>query len=1137
MNFDSPVKRRPITQILLRLSFGVALGWFRFVGWFGFVGWCGLTQAADNDASLVLVAPASDEPVGSLAAVRVAEGWRRSLFAAEPNVANIVAFDIDYQGNLFVCESFRQERGVTDNRGHDEEWLLADLASQSVQQRIDYHKRLLGDAVSEHSRFEDRIRRVRDLDGDGTADDAVIVADGFSRLEEGTGAGVLVRGQEVFYTCIPKLWKLIDDNDDGQSDRRVVLSDGYGVRVAFRGHDLHGPIIGPDGRLYFSIGDRGYSVTTNERQMLSNPSSGAVFRCELDGSKLEVIATGLRNPQELAFDDFGDLFTVDNNSDSGDRARITQIVRGGDSGWRMHYQYLPDRGPFGREKLWQPYHPDQSAYIIPPIANLTDGPAGLAFDPGTGGDRSLRGRFLVCDFRGSPGASGVRSFRLEPQGAFYRLADHAEPIWGLLATDVAFGPDGAIWVSDWVEGWDGVGKGRVYRFLGPDNDPAQNAEVNGLLKQDWSVVPADRLEGLLAHADRRVRNESQWQLAERGEAERLIHVASNKALTRLARLHGVWGAEQSVRLKKAGADQLSTVSRGLIGLLKDPDEYVRAAAADAVGDHQWSEGENRLVEMLADPAARARMHAALALAALGPAVTDPTCWDRLVELLTANEDRDPIERHAAIVALAATANAKRLAGLGTHPSVSVRRAAVVALRRRGDFEVAQFLQDTSAVVVAEAARAIHDQPIAAGLDSLAGLLATGVSDDGVMRRVLNANYRLGTPEAAAALAAYAAVPTNPIGLRLEAIKMLADWGRPDPRDRVLNEYRPLPERPAAVAKSALAKVLPTILKNADEARELAIVVGADYGIPEVVPVLLSRVADTGLKPESRADSLRSLGRLRPEAAAQAALGLTDSSETRLRIAAMETLAEVSPEQGVDLVIKGVDSEVLSERQTAWDLAAKYASSRIDERISRGVADLVAGTFPPDTALNLFEAASAREGLPWTELLRGHQEKLQAENPLGRWWFSLSGGDPRKGAEVFKRTQLSCVRCHRVGKEGGEVGPNLSSIGKFRDRAYLLESICLPDARIAEGFETVVIADDAGQVHTGIVQGQDDQSVRLIRPDGTSETILRDSIVDQKRGKSAMPEELVQYLTPRELRDLVAYLAGLQADPMGVESAD
>jgi quinoprotein glucose dehydrogenase len=60
---------------------------------------------------------------------------------------------------------------------------------------------------------------------------------------------------------------------------------------------------------------------------------------------------------------------------------------------------------------------------------------------------------------------------------------------------------------------------------------------------------------------------------------------------------------------------------------------------------------------------------------------------------------------------------------------------------------------------------------------------------------------------------------------------------------------------------------------------------------------------------------------------------------------------------------------------------------------------------------------------------------------------------------------------------------------------------------------------------------------LIRPDGTSETILRDSIVDQKRGKSAMPEELVQYLTPRELRDLVAYLAGLQADPMGVEPAD
>ena len=56
----------------------------------------------------------------------------------------MVAFDVDNRGRVFVCESFRQNQGVTDNRKHDETWLLADLAAETVQDRIDYHKTLTG---------------------------------------------------------------------------------------------------------------------------------------------------------------------------------------------------------------------------------------------------------------------------------------------------------------------------------------------------------------------------------------------------------------------------------------------------------------------------------------------------------------------------------------------------------------------------------------------------------------------------------------------------------------------------------------------------------------------------------------------------------------------------------------------------------------------------------------------------------------------------------------------------------------------------------------------------------------------------------------------------------------------------------
>src|SRR5581483_11636622 len=150
------------------------------------------------------------------------------------------------------------------------------------------------------------------------------------------------------------LW-LLHDGKDGKADQRRQMSTGYGVHVSFYGHDLHGLRMGPDGRLYFSIGDRGLNVTTDDGRTLAYPDTGAVLRCEPDGSHLEVFATGLRNPQELAFDELGNLFTGDNNSDSGDKARLVYVVDGGESGWRIGYQYptsLSDRGPWNAEKLW-----------------------------------------------------------------------------------------------------------------------------------------------------------------------------------------------------------------------------------------------------------------------------------------------------------------------------------------------------------------------------------------------------------------------------------------------------------------------------------------------------------------------------------------------------------------------------------------------------------------------------------------------------------------------------------------------------------------------------------------------------------------------------------------------------------------
>jgi quinoprotein glucose dehydrogenase len=1019
---------------------------------------------------------------------------------------------------------------VTDNRGHDDKWVLADLAAQTVQDRIDFHKRLLPDGGKSFTEADDQIRRLRDTDGDGNADESVVFANGFNRLEEGTGAGVLARGNEVFYTCIPKLWKLVDDTGDGVSDRRVALSDGYGVRVAFRGHDLHGLVMGPDGRVYFSIGDRGHNVTTADGRVLANPVSGSVFRCELDGSGLEVFATGLRNPQELAFNDFGDLFTGDNNSDSGDKARLVMVVKGGDTGWRMHYQYLSDRGPFNRERIWYPYEPNQPAYIVPPIANFGDGPSGFAFDPGTGGDASLRGKFLMCDFRGSPAASGIRSFKLESIGAFYKLAEDDQPIWSVLATDVAFGPDGAIWISDWVEGWNGEGKGRIYRVTGTDFDADQAAEVASVLQTQWPMAEGERLAGWLSHVDRRVRNEAQWELARRGDVTRLISVAGDTAISQLARLHAIWGIDQSLRLKTAqGADGEAAAAK-LVSLLDDSDEIIRAAAAGSVGERGIVAGIDRLVQLMSDDSSRVRFHAAIALSSMKLGAKADAVRSAAVAMLAENDDADPILRHGAVMAMVGAADAGKLAALKAHPSTSVRRAVVVALRRLKAAEVVDFLADPDPKVVVEAARAIHDEPLLVGFESLARMIQTPTDDDALMRRVLNANYRLGTSETATALADFVARPVASVSLRSEAVEMLRAWGQPNPRDRVHNDYRPLAERPAAVAKAALAKALPLILKNADEVRELAITVAAEYDIAEILPVLVQRVADRNLRPEARAATLRSLVKMAPERAGEAAAELMQSSQSKLRIAAMETLSQLAPAISVDLLAKATSSENVAERQAAWDLLAKIDTPRAGELITAGVNAYLSGEIPDDTSLNVIEASAGRLNAELVQRLAEHQASLEHDSPLGKWLLSLDGGDAAAGAVVFARTQLSCVRCHRVGDTGGEVGPDLSGIGKSRDRRYLLEAICLPDAQIAKGFETVVVADDLGQVFTGIVKREDEEIVELIQPDGKLVEIELDAITARKRGKSAMPEELVTYMNARELRDLVAYLASLQAEP-------
>ena len=247
---------------------------------------------------LLLISPT---PESAFDAMNIPEGFSKQLIACEPLVMDPVSFCFDDQGNILVAESFRQENAVPDNRSSPF-WLLDDLASQTIDDRLAMFQRWSDqreNGMEFYTEFEERIRRLSDEDGDGDIDVSTIVADGFNGPLDGTGAGVLAIGDDIWFTMIPSVWRLRDNDGDGYAESQESIFRGFGVRVALRGHDLHGLALGLDGRLYWSMGDRGYHIELDDGRVLHSPGEGGVLRCELDGTDLEVFHHGLRNPQGI----------------------------------------------------------------------------------------------------------------------------------------------------------------------------------------------------------------------------------------------------------------------------------------------------------------------------------------------------------------------------------------------------------------------------------------------------------------------------------------------------------------------------------------------------------------------------------------------------------------------------------------------------------------------------------------------------------------------------------------------------------------------------------------------------------------------------------------------------------------------
>ena len=1074
------------------------------------------------------ISPASVEGEQAIKRMKVPPGLKISLWAAEPMLANPVAFNFDEKGRIFVAETYRYRSSVLDIR--DYMWTLEDeLANRTLEDQSAAILRHFGpDGVKELSIESERVRLLEDSDHTGVATKSYLYAEGFNTPLDGIASGVLARRGSVYFTSIPSVWKF---SGDTKAETRKEISRGYGIRFNFTGHDLHGLIFGPDGKLYFSNGDRGAHAKGPDGSLVDTPDYGAVYRCNPDGTKLEVFAIGLRNPQSLLFTENGDLMTGDNDCDHGDEERLVYVVENGDSGWRIGYQHPPldHDTPWLADKLWMPRTKDTAAYLLSPICNIEDGPSGIAYYPGTGLNDSYRGSIFITHFKGSVARSGIYTYNVKAAGAGYAIADAKPFLQSALPTDVKFGPDGRLYTSDWADGWPKSKRGRIYAISDPqhEKDPIV-LETQKLIAHDWTKDSPAELASLLGHADQRVRQEAQFTLAERGAASipTLTGVASKSSSAPYARLHAIWGLGQL-------AEKTPTALDPLRGLLRDSDSEVRAQAIKVLGDHGAADQADAFIAALEDANGRVKFFAAQSLGKLKHAAAAPA----LIAALRANADKDEYLRHALVMGLVGGNNVAAMTAAMVSDSKSVRLGLLLAFRRLGRAETAKFLADADPYIAREAAIAINDAPIVAGYPALAALIAKPSTDEGLMFRVLNAQFRLGKPENAAALAAYAANPAAPAKLRAEAVSQLALWPTPPARDRVVGIFRPLPEktRDASVAVKVLLPILPGLL----DAKSPTVVQGAvlaaieSLEIKSAADTLFAVIKDGSQPAANRAAALRALDKLKDPRVPEAVKLASDLKSPTLRQAALPITARLSPEAAAPVLANLIANGSPSEQKTAFKALGTLQHPSAATVLAEQLRALAAGKVAEAVQLDLLNAAGLRNE-PEIKQLLADREALIAKNPdpLAPFLVSLRGGDKDRGMKIFNnQPTLACVKCHRVGTEaGGEAGPNLADVGRKYDRNYLLESIIKPNAKIAPGFDTIVLTLKSGGSAAGIVATETDDTITLRNTDNQLVAVKKANIAKRDSAPSGMPEVFGLILTKSEIRDVVEYLSTLRNRP-------
>lgn len=1080
---------------------------------------------------------------------KLAEGLTLSLWAVDSLVSDPVSLDIDDFGRLYYTRTNRAKNSEFDIRGH-QDWEIGSIQLKTVEEKREFLHKVLAPERSDKNQWlkdlngdgshdwkdmtveKEEVYRLEDRNGDGLADLSQLVIEDFHTEVTDVAGAILAHNGDLFVGVGPDMWRLRDTDGDGLMDEKTAISHGYGIHVGFGGHGMSGAEVGPEGKIYWQIGDIGFSGTGPDGRKWEHPNSGVIVRSNPDGSDFEVFAYGNRNTHEFVFDEYGNLISEDNDGDhQGEKERIVYITNGSDTGWRTNWQFGKYRDPdnntykvWMEEEMYKPRFPGQAAYITPCIANFVSGPTGMLYNPGTALGPEWNNTFFVGEFVGNPSRSGIHAFKLKPKGASFELGEHKSIMSGVLATGVDFGPDGALYMADWIDGWDAKNHGRMWKLdVTNGADSRERAETANFLRADFTKYQANQLSALLKHADMRVRQKSQFELATRGRDGLAVFEENIRQRThQLARIHSIWGISQFARQEPSHA-------RALIPLLKDEDPEIRAQAAKWLGDVRYKQAGAALIPVLEDEYARARFFAAEALGRIRhEAAVEP-----IINLLRANNDEDAYIRHAGSLALARIGKAEPIIALAHDKSRALRIAAVVALRRMRHPGISVFLKDQDEYIVTETARAINDDlSIEQALPALGDVLKHNrFRDEALIRRAISANLRVGSDESMENLISYAMRIGRPLEMRTEAIDALSTWAKPSVLDRVDGRFRGEITRDPGPVRNRAAEPLIQLMSNRDKSIRLSAVkaIGKLNIAAGTQPLFVRLKSDPA--PEVRAEALKALAVMENAQIGEAIKQALSDNEKRVRVIALDLLPKTDMEKEVMVALL---SDVIRKRTTEEKQAALITLGSVEAENAEKVLDSLLsemgeGELSPAIHLELAEAidSTGSESLKkrYTKIIAGMSQDSVAAAYSG----TIVGGDVSKGRDLFFRDQTAqCMRCHSFNDFGGNAGPRLNGVAARLTPEELLEALIEPSARIAPGYGIVTLELDNGKTKAGILQEENEKQLVLKVGDRPDTVISKENVVHRTSAPSSMPP-MRYLLSKRQIRDLMSFLATLKDD--------